>query len=166
MWDRLRPYFKGFPAQEKVAQLMVRNGLRVGSEAIYSGDIALSDSAIARAAGVDRRVVTATVQTILRTPALFDFFQRLTPTCHLKDIATLMHWGAIEILPDNAARPGILAGVASVIAEAGVSIRQVVVDDPEIIDDPRGFIITEAPVPERLLPRIKAVSGVRGVVIH
>jgi len=166
MWDRLRPHFKGFPAQEKVAQLMVRNGLRVSNGCVCSGDIALADSAIARAADVDRRVVTATVQTIIRTPALRDFFERLTPTCHLKDVATLMHWGAIEILPDNAGRPGILAGVAGVIAEAGVSIRQVVVDDPEIIDDPRGFIITESPVPERLLPRIRAVSGVRGVVIH
>lgn len=166
MWDRLRPYFKGYPAQERVAQLMVRNGLRVGNDSVYSGDIGLADSSIARAAGVDRRVVTATVQTILRTPVLREFFERLTPTCHLKDIATLMHWGAIEILPDNAARPGILAGVASVIAEAGVSIRQVVVDDPEIFDDPRGFIITEAPIPERLLPRIRAVNGVKGVVIH
>ena len=166
MWDRLRPHFKGFPAQEKVAQLMVIHGLRVNGTGVYCGAIALADSSLARAAGVDRRVVTATVQTVQRTPELLEFFSRLIPTCHLKDIAGLMNWGAIEILPDNAAKPGILAGVASVIAEAGVSIRQVIVDDPEIADDPRGFIITDSPVPERLLPRIRAVSGVKGVVLH
>src|SRR6266550_3450683 len=110
MWSRLRPYFKGFPAQEKVAQLMVMYGLR--------------------------------------------------------DVAPLMNWGAIEIVPTNASKPGILAGVTSIIAQAGISVRQVIMDDPEIVDDPHGFIVTEAPVPERLLPMIKQVDGVKSVVLH
>jgi len=69
-------------------------------------------------------------------------------------------------VPTNASKPGILAGVAVIIAEAGISVRQVVMDDPELVDDPHGFIITEAPVPERLLPRIKQVDGVKSVVLH
>jgi len=123
MWDRLRPHFKGFPAQEKVAQLMVIHGLRVNGTGVYCGAIALADSSIARAAGVDRRVVTATVQTIQRTPQLIEFFSRLVPTCHLKDIASLMNWGAIEILPDNAAKPGIdlAATVASGPADTALT---------------------------------------------
>jgi len=145
---------------------MVRNGLRVHENAIYCGDIKLADSAIARAASVDRRVITATVETIMRTRDLLEFFGRITPTCHLKDVAGLMHWGAIEILPEDASKAGILAGVAGVLAEAGVSIRQVVADDPEIIDDPRGFIIVDGPVPERLIPRMRAVAGVKGIVIR
>ena len=166
MWSRLRPYFKGFPAQEKVAQLMVIYGLRVREGSVYAGDVKVSDTSLARAAGVDRRVVTATVETIDKNPELKAFFDRLLPTCHLRDVAPLMNWGAIEIVPSNAAKPGILAGVAAIIAQAGISIRQVIMDDPEIIDDPHGFIITEAPVPERLLPLIKQVDGVRSVVLH
>lgn len=166
MWARFRPYFKGFPAQERVAQLMVLHGLRVHEGRVYCGDIKISDTAMARAAGVDRRVVTATVRTIDKNAELRAFFDRLRPVSHLRDIAPLMNWGAIEIVPQNASRPGILAGVAAIIAEAGISIRQVVIDDPEIVDDPHGFIITEAPVPERLLPRIKQVDGVKSVVIH
>jgi len=166
MWLRLRPYFKGFPAQEKVAQLMVIYGLRVREGSVYAGEVKVSDTSLARAAGVDRRVVTATVDTIGRNPELGNFFDRLWPVCHLREVAPLMNWGAIEIVPSNASKPGILAGVAAIIAQAGISIRQVIMDDPEIIDDPHGFIITEAPVPERLLPLIKQVDGVRSVVLH
>jgi uncharacterized protein len=166
MWSKLRPYFKGFPAQEKVAQLMVFYGLRVREGSVFAGDVKISDTALARAASVDRRVVTATVETIGKNPELANFFERLWPVCHLREIAPLMNWGAIEIVPSNASKPGILAGVAAIIAQAGISIRQVIMDDPEILDDPHGFIITEAPVPERLLPLIKQVDGVKSVVLH
>ncbi|OGS48135.1 MAG: hypothetical protein A3K68_02920 [Euryarchaeota archaeon RBG_16_68_13] len=165
MWDRFRPYFKGFPAQEKVAQLMVVHGLRVHEGRVYCGDIKISDTAMARAASVDRRVVTATVRTIDKSAELRAFFDRLKPVSHLRDIAPLMNWGAIEIVPTNAAKPGILATVATIIAEAGISIRQAIMDDPDLVDDPHGFIVTEAPVPERLLPRIRQVDGVKSVVI-
>src|SRR6266699_3147210 len=156
MWARFRPYFKGFPAQEKVAQLMVVYGLRVHEGSVFAGDIKLSDTAMARAAGVDRRVVTATVETIDRNGELKAFFDKLRPVCHLREIAPLM----------NGSKPGILAGVAAIIAQAGISIRQAIMDDPEIVDDPHGFIVTEAPVPERLLPQIKQVDGVKSVVLH
>jgi len=166
MWAKLKPYFKGFPAQERVAQLMVTYGLRTKDGAVYVGDIALADSAIARALGVDRRVVTATLKTIEKAPQLRDFFSRLWPVCHLGNVASQMGWGAIEILPTNASKPGILAGTAGIIAEAGISIRQVIVDDPEVFEDPRAMLITEKAVPERLLPRIRQLDGVRGVVLR
>jgi len=152
MWARFRQYFKGFPAQEKVAQLMVTYGLRVHEGSVYAGEIKLSDTAMARAAGVDRRVVTATVETVDKNGELRSFFDRLRPVCHLREVAPLMNWGAIEIVPTNASKPGILAGVAAIIAQA--------------VDDPHGFIVTEAPVPERLLPQIKQVDGVKSVVLH
>src|SRR2546428_615488 len=94
------------------------------------------------------------------------FLRRPAAGLHLREIAPLMNWGAIEIVPTNASKPGILAGVAAIIAQAGISIRQVIMDDPEIVDDPHGFIVTEAPVPERLLPQIKQVDGVKSVVLH
>lgn len=166
MWAKLKPHFKGFPAQERIAQLMVNYGLRVKDGRVYAGEIELTDTAIARAAGVDRRVVTATVATIGRSRILKDFFGRLWPVCHLGNVASMMGWGAIEILPTNASRPGILAGTSAIIAEAGISIRQVVVDDPEILEDPRALLITERPLPERLLPKIHRLDGVRGVVIR
>lgn len=166
MWAKLKPHFKGYPSQARVAQMMVNYGLRVKDRTVCAGDIELSDSAIARAAGVDRRVVTATLKTIRGDRLLKDFFAKLWPVCHLGNVASMMGWGAIEILPTNAAKPGILAGTSAIIAEAGISIRQVVVDDPEIIEDPRAMLITERPLPQRLLPKIHRLDGVRGVVIR
>jgi predicted regulator of amino acid metabolism with ACT domain len=145
---------------------MVVHGLRVHESNVLAGEIKISDTALARAAGVDRRVVTATIATIGSSDELKSFFDRLLPVCHLRDVAPLMGWGAIEVVPTNASKPGILAGVAAIIAQAGISIRQVIMDDPEIVDDPHGFIVTEAPVPERLLPQIKQVDGVKSVVLH
>jgi len=80
--------------------------------------------------------------------------------------ATPLSSFTLGLIPANASKPGILAGVAAIIAQAGISIRQVIMDDPEIVDDPHGFIVTEAPVPERLLPQIKQVDGVKSVVLH
>ena len=166
MWAKLRPHFKGYPGQERVAQLMVNYGLRVKDGGVFAGNIELTDSAIARAADVNRRVVTATVETIRGNRLLSEFFGKLWPVCHLGNVAPLMGWGAIEILPTNASKPGILAGTSTIIAEAGISVRQVIVDDPEIFEDPRALLITDRPLPERLLPKIRKLEGVRGVVIR
>ena len=166
MWKRLRPHFEGFPAQERLAQLMLVHGFRVVEGHVFAGNVNLADTALARAAGVDRRVVAATVRTIMRVPELTRFFSQIQPVCYLGEVAPSMGWGAIEIVPTSASKSGILAGVSTLIAEAGISVRQVIVDDPEIVADPRGLIITESPVPERLLPRIKAVDGVKSVVLH
>src|SRR2546430_14491838 len=141
MWARCRPYFKGFPAQEKVAQLMVMYGLRVHEGNVYAGDVKLSDTAMARAAGVDRRVVTATVETIDKNAELRSFFDALRPVCHLREIAPLMNWGAIEIVPTNASKPGILAGAAALIPQAGISIRPGFTADPAIVDGPTRSIV-------------------------
>ena len=59
-----------------------------------------------------------------------------------------------------------MAGVSTIIAAASISIRQVIVDDPEVVDEPRGFIITDAPVPSELIPAMKAVEGVQGLVLY
>ena len=166
MWAKLRPHFKGYPGQERVAQLMVNYGLRVKGDGVFAGDIGLTDTAIARAAGVNRRVVTATVGTIRKNSLLSDFFGKLWPVCHLGNVAPMMGWGVIEILPTNASRPGILAGTSGIIAQANISVRQVIVDDPDIFEDPRALLITDRPLPERLLPKIRKLEGVRGVVIR
>lgn len=166
MWGKIRHYFEKFPAQARVAQLMLTYGFRVKGDRVYCGDVAVAETAIGRALGLDRRVVSATVRTIQEHEELSRIFQRLWPVAHLKEVAPQMGWGAIEIVPTDARTPGILAGVSSIIARASISIRQVIVDDPEVVDEPRGVIITDAPVPSELLPSMKAVEGVLGVVLY
>lgn len=166
MWSSLSKYFGRFPSQAKVARLLLEHGLRVHSGAVYCGEIELADSAIGRAAGVDRRIVRATVETIESHQDLISVFGRLRPTALLKDVAPVMGWSAIEIIPANAQTIGIIADVTSVIARAGISIRQAMVSDPDLSAEPRLYVITEAPVPPEIIPEIKSCRGVKSILIH
>lgn len=165
MWDLLTRYFQRFPAQSRVAQTLLAQGLRIDADGVYSGQIAISDTALARACGVDRRIISATVETIRHEPELNKVYSRLLPTCLLKDAAPMLRWGVIEIVPSDAREPGILAHVAQVISRRGISIRQAIVDDPDLVDEPRLYVITEAPVPMDVIAEIREGHGVKSVVI-
>ncbi|MHB8605478.1 MAG: hypothetical protein ACYDCK_09505 [Thermoplasmatota archaeon] len=166
MWDLLTKYFQRYPAQSRVAQTLLRHGLAVRDDGIYADTISIPDTALARACGVDRRIIGATVETIRNEPELAKVFSRLLPTCHLKDVAPALHWGVIEIVPSDAHRPGILAHVATIIAERNISVRQAIVDDPELVEEPRLYIVTESPIPMDVISDIKRGNGVKSVVIH
>lgn len=159
-------HLRDYPAQAKVARKLLQYGLRVSNNRVYCNSIELSASVLARAIGVDRRVVSATVRTISRVKELDSIFSNLLATCHLKDMAPKMGWGVIEIVPTDASKTGILAKVATIIAREGICIRQATVDDPELMDEPRLFVITESMIPSKLIPEIKRVDGVKSITIH
>ena len=166
MWSSLSKHFGRYPSQARVARMLLELGLRVDNGDIYCGEIKLADSAVGRAAQVDRRIVRATVETIQSSQELLNVFARLRPTALLRDVAPVMGWNAIEIVPTNAQAPGIIADVTGVIAKAGISIRQAIVSDPELSQEPRLYVITSAPVPPELIPDIRACRGVKSVIIH
>jgi predicted regulator of amino acid metabolism with ACT domain len=64
-----------------------------------------------------------------------------------------------------AGAPGIIAAVTALVAEAELSIRQIVSDDPEFSDDPRLYIITDAPVPGSLLRALVDLEFTRSVSV-
>ena len=165
MWNKIEKHFRKYPSQMRVAQVIFQRGLSVCDGTVTCGGVRVSDTALAEAAHTDRRTVLAALETIKCTEELGDIFLKLEPVCSFKSVANLMGWGVLEILPDNVSRPGILADITKIIAEAGISIRQVIADDPEMNESPKAFIITERPIPPRLLPKIKEVKGVKGVVI-
>jgi hypothetical protein len=167
MWEEIEEYFHDFPAQGKVARLMLRAGLRVVGNKILCGDVELSDTALGRAAGVDRRVVKDTTKTINARRKLKEIFSKLQPTCNLTGVASILGWCVIEVIPKKADTPGILASISAMFADRRINIRQVIIeDDPAHADHPRGFIITEKPIPPDMLPKIKDVDGVEAVVLR
>lgn len=166
MWELLTKYFQRYPAQSRVAQMLLRYGLAVREDGVYCDNIAIPDTSIARAAQVDRRVISAAIETIQREPELQRVFSKLTPTCHLKDAAPAMNWGVLEIIPDNANSPGILAGVADIIAKRNINIRQAIVDDPDLQEEPRLYIVTQGPIPIDVIPEIRGSRGVKSVILH
>jgi predicted regulator of amino acid metabolism with ACT domain len=166
MWNHIEQHFKEYPSQAKIAQKMLEYGLKIKNNTIYCGEIALSASKIAQAFTVDRRVIISTIKTITKVPDLNKIFSNLLPTCHLKEVAPHMHWGVIEIIPDDPSTPGILAEVATIIAQHNISIRQAIVDDFEFSEEPRLFIVTEKQIPGTIIPKIRQGKGVKGVLIY
>ena len=166
MWKQISKYFNSYPKQRKIAQKMLEYGLRIHDEKIYCGEIELSNSKIARALGTDRRAITATIETIINEPKLYKIFSKITPTCHLKNLAPEMNWGVIEIIPKDPSMPGIIADVSKIVADAKISIRQSIVDDFELSEEPRLFIVSEKQIPGSLIPKIRNAKGVKAVLIY
>ena len=167
MWKRLlAEFFKGQPAQQKVAQTMLSYGLRVKDGKILCGKIEISLSKMARAIGVDRRAVMMAIATIESKEELRKIFSLLQPTCSFKELAPEMEWGVVEIIPSDASMPGILADVATILAKEGISIRQANVDDYIIAEEPRLFIVTEKSLPTGIIKKLQKAKGVKGVTVY
>jgi predicted regulator of amino acid metabolism with ACT domain len=165
MWRQFAKYFNRYPKRKKLAQKLLEYGLKIKENKIYCGEIELSDSKLARAFDLDRRIILDTIKTINENQELKKIFSELSPTCHLKDVATKMKWGVIEIIPTDPSMPGILADVSKIISDAKVSIRQAIVDDFELSEEPRLFIVTEKQVPLNLIIKIRQAKGVKAVQI-
>ncbi|MBA3043830.1 hypothetical protein FP804_01685 [archaeon] len=166
MWKEISEYFKRYPAQEKVADLLMEYGLRVRPEGIFCGEIKIPEQAVADAIKGDRRMVSATVNTILRNPKLSRIFSKLLPTAHLKDIAPDLGWGVLDVaIGSETDRPGLLANIVDIISTFNVNIKQVVVED---VETPvvHVVIITETPIPGDSLHKIRAVKGVKSVTLY
>lgn len=167
MWDRIKHKFEKFPARMSVARKIVELGLCVGeNEKIYCGDVEISDVALARAAGVDRRTIKATVDVILEDNQLKAIFNNIHPAgVLLNNIAPNLGLGVVEI-EAQAGNPGILARATELISRENVSIRQAHAGDPELEENPRLTIITEKQVKGDLYNEFLKIEGVKKVSIY
>jgi len=158
--------FTGFPSQEKVAMLLLRNGIRVEKGTAYCNDIEQSDAAIARVAGVDRRVVRSTLDKISSTPELDRIFSKLQSMLLLANVAPEIDCTTLEIIPTDATMPGILAGVMDIIYRGGLSVRQAVVEDPGIRIDSHLIIVVDGQIPPGMIPALKQSRGVLSIILR
>lgn len=166
MWKMLEQCFRDSPAKLKVLRAFVELGLRVEENGkVYLGDIEVPDTKIARAVGVDRRVVRETVKTVLNDQSLKKIFKGLKPAgAMLRDIAPLLGYGIVEIRakPDAV---GIIAEASMLIAKEGISIRQIIAEDPELYPDPKLIIITDKPLPGEIISKFLRIPTVKQVTI-
>jgi len=167
MWTTIKKHLENYPERLKVARILVENGLSVKDGKIYLNEIEIPRSRIAKAAGVDRRTVNETINTIRANRELRLIFEGLRSAGHsLKEIAKHLELGVVEITPTDARTPGILANSAMILAKNGLSIRQAIVDDPELSPEPRLTLIVEKKVPGELIPEFLKVKGVAKVSIY
>ncbi len=164
--DRIKDAFRNYPSQEKVAMLLLRQGIRVENGQAYCNNIEQSDASIARAAGVDRRVVRSTLEKISKTSDLDRLFSKLQSMLLLANVAPEIGCTTLEIIPTDATMPGILAGITDVIYKGGLSVRQAVVDDPGTRMDSHLIIVVDGQIPPELLPMIRQCRGVGSVILR
>ncbi|RLI04712.1 amino acid-binding protein [Candidatus Bathyarchaeota archaeon] len=167
MWQKVAERLKNYPERLAVAKVLVENGLSVKEGKIYCNDIEIPNVKLAKVAKVDRRTVTQTIKTIEKDPELQVVFKHLRSAGHsLKEISKYLGLGVVEITPISAKIPGILAKSASLLADKNISIRQALVDDPELSPEPKLTLIAETKIPGDLVPEFLKIKGVEKVSIY
>jgi predicted regulator of amino acid metabolism with ACT domain len=167
MWNNIRKILEGYPERLKVARVLVENGLSVRNGEIYLNEIEIPPVRIARVADVDRRTVTQTLNSIKANRELRPIFEGIRSAGHsLKEIAKHLDLGVIEITPVDAKIPGILANSAMILAKNGLSIRQAIVDDPELSPEPKLTLIVEKEIPGELLSKFLEVKGIAKISVY
>jgi len=167
IWNKVVQSLQGYQERLSVARVLIENGLRVQAGKIFCNDIEIPPIRIGRVAGVDRRTVAETIKAIEKSSELKEIFAGIRSAGHsLKGIAKHLNLGVVEITPVNARIPGILAKSATILAEKGISIRQAIVDDPELSPEPKLTLIAESKIPGDLIPRLLKVKGVEKVSVY
>jgi predicted regulator of amino acid metabolism with ACT domain len=167
MWSNIEKFLKGYPERLKVARVLVENGLSIRNSRIYLNGIEIPPVRVARVAGVDRRTVKETLNTIENNRELRLIFEEIRSAGYsLKEIAKHLNFGVVEITPVDARMPGILANAAMVLAKNGISIRQAIVDDPELSPEPKLTLIAEKKIPGELIPMFLRINGVAKVSVY
>jgi len=167
MWDKVAKCLEGYPERLAVAKILIQYGLGIRNGKIYCDKIMVPAVRISRVAGVDRRTVTQTIKMIEENPELRVIFRQLKPAgASLRDVARYLNLGVVEITPVDARTPGILSSSASLLAEKGISIRQAIVDDPELTPEPKLTLIAEKKIPGEIIPKLLKIKGVQKVSVY
>ena len=167
MWKRISEFLKDYPERLSVARILVKNGLSIRDGKVYCNEIPVPIAGISRAAGVDRRTVIKTIEMIESNEELRRIFEGIRSAgTSLKEIARHLDLGVVEITPEDARLPGILARSASLLADRNISIRQAIVDDPELSPEPKLTLIAERKIPGDLIPEFLKIRGVSKVSVY
>ena len=166
MWSEVLTRFAKFPAQERVAKVLLEHGFQVNlAGEVRSGQIRIPNTEIAREAKVDRRAVDEATATILDDELLNNFFRNIKTFVFLRDVAPVLGLGVVVINPRDATQIGIIEEVAETIAAYGLRVRQAVTDDPYFIDEPKLTIICDSRIPGALVDRLLQLASVQSVSV-
>ncbi|MCX6778401.1 MAG: amino acid-binding protein [Candidatus Micrarchaeota archaeon] len=166
MLERVLSHFSRYPGRASVARALIALGLSVRKGRVLCGEVEIKDAALARAVGVDRRVVRSTVEQIEGDRKLKALFGKIRPAgTFLRDVAKDLGFGVVEISAE-ASKSGIISSATALVTGENISIRQVYAEDPELVGEPKLIIITERHLPGKLLEKFLKIPGVTRVSIY
>ena len=167
IWNKIVTIMASHPERLRVVRTLLENGLAIRRSRVYLNEIEVPVLKIARVAKVDRRTVGETIKSIESNSELKSLFAKLRSAgVSLKGVAHDLGLGTIEILVENPSKPGILAGASSLLSGAGISIRQALVDDPDLVPEPKLVLIADRPVPGDLVTKLREITGVVRVSLY
>lgn len=145
----------------------MENGLAIRKDGIFLNEIEIPTLRIARAAKVDRRTVVETIRMVSGNHELSAIFENLQSAgLSLRGVAKQLGLGVVEIIAEDPKAVGILSSSSTLLAEAGISIRQALVDDPELVPEPKLTLIGDKSVPGRIIPEMLKIRGVAKVSVY
>ncbi len=167
LWERIRTLFEAHPERLKVARTILENGLAVRGDRVYLNQIEIPTLRIATTAGVDRRTVAETLRVLNKDSELKAIFSSLESAgLSLRKVAKQLGLGVVEITAEDPNKAGILAAASRLLAEAGISIRQALVGDPELEPEPKLVLIGQKKVPGSIIPEMLNIEGVAKVSVY
>jgi predicted regulator of amino acid metabolism with ACT domain len=167
MWRQIQARFTRKKARIGVVRKMIELGIGVNSLFdLRVGDVMVRDSALADAAGVDRRVVRSTVKQIMEDPDLREIFTRVRPIgTSLVDVAELFGYSVLVVHADPH-KPGVISGVSTVLSDYGVVIRQALADDPDFIPDPKLTLVLDGRIPSDAVEQIQLLAPIESLTLR
>lgn len=167
IWNKIVTIMASHPERLRVVRTLLENGLAIRRSRVYLNEIEVPVLKIARVAKVDRRTVGETIKSIESNPELKTLFEKLgSAGISLKGVAHDLGLGTVEIIVENPSKPGILAGASSLLSGARISIRQALVDDPDLVPEPKLVLIADRPVPGDLVTKLREIPGVVRVSLY
>jgi predicted regulator of amino acid metabolism with ACT domain len=167
MWNKIQAMMEGHPERLRVIRILLENGLGLRGNEVYLNDIDIPVVRIAKVAGVDRRTVDETIRMVEAIPELKLLFSQLRSAgLSLRGVAKQLGLGVVEINVEDPHKPGIIAGASQLFSELGISIRQALVDDPEMAPDPKLVLIGDKPVPGEIVQGLLRIPGVTKVSVY
>ena len=164
MWGRIVEKFERYPSQIAVVREFLRFGISVKDGKAYCSNIELVPTKIAEAIGVDRKVVVMAIQNIENDEELRKVFSSLKPVANIAEVARILGYGVLEVYAESH-KVGIVAGITSILAREGISIRYILAEDPELSVESKLTVVTETKIPGKLVDDFLAVDGVHKIVI-
>jgi predicted regulator of amino acid metabolism with ACT domain len=166
-FEEIMEKFEDSPSQQAVIRLLLERGFSVNDEGrVVSGGIEIPNTGIAREIGVDRRVVDATTDAILADEQLRRIFQNISSIPSLMDLAPVLNLTVLTITVVDETQSGIVADVTDRVAGRGISIRQIISEDPEFTEDPDLYLILGEDVPGELITELRDLEYVRKIQLQ